>query len=230
MEVARLWRYPVKSMAGEALDHAEIGRLGVRGDRVAYVVDGDGEIVSARTRPRLLRHRGDLGPDLEPRVDGQPWDAAITAERVRDAAGDDARVVRAADAERFDVLPLLVATDGAIEALAVDGRRLRPNVVVAGVPGLAERSWEGRVLRVGRALVGLASLRRRCVITTWDPDSGAQDIGVLERIGREFGGTFALNAWVIEPGSVDVGDDVELLAEVTAEQAADLPLGRFARS
>jgi hypothetical protein len=43
---------------------------------------------------------------------------------------------------RFDVLPLLVATDGAIAALGEDGRRLRPNVVVGGVDGW--RSGPGR--------------------------------------------------------------------------------------
>jgi hypothetical protein len=230
MEVAGLWRYPVKSMAGEALEHADLGRLGVPGDRIVYAVDGRGEIVSARTRPRLLRHRADLGRDLEPRVDGLPWDAPATAEQVRRTAGEDARLVRASDSERFDVLPLLVATDGAIAALGEDGRRLRPNVVVAGVPGLAERAWEGRVLRIGGALVGLASLRRRCVITTWDPDTGAQDVEVLQRIGRDFGGTMALNAWVVEPGPVNVGDDVELLGRVSVEQASALPLGRFVQN
>jgi hypothetical protein len=30
-----------------------------------------------------------------------------------------------------DVLPLLVATDGAIKAFGYDGRRLRPNLVIA---------------------------------------------------------------------------------------------------
>jgi len=45
--------------------------------------------------------------------------------------------VRDDGVERFDVLPLLVATDGAIRALATDRRRLRPNIVIAGVEGLA---------------------------------------------------------------------------------------------
>lgn len=230
MEVAQLWRYPVKSMAGEMLERASLSRLGVPGDRLVYAVDGSGDTISARTRPRLLRHRGDLGADGEPRVDGCAWDAADSAESVRQAAGRDARLVRARDSERFDILPLLVATDGAIAALGEDGRRLRPNLVVGGVAGLAERRWEGQALRVGGAVVGLASLRGRCVVTTWDPETGEQDVEVLRRIGRDFGGSMALNAWVIEPGDVALGDAVELIGPVSRDQAAGLPLGRFVSS
>jgi len=108
-------------------------------------------------------------------------------------------------------MPLLVTTDGAIDALGVDVRRLRPNLVIGGVDGLAERGWEGRHLAVASAVVGLADLRARCNMTTWDPETGAQDIRVLARIRRDFAGTFALNAWVARPGRVAVGDAVLLL-------------------
>ena len=113
--------------------------------------------------------------------------------------------------ERFDVLPLLVATDGAIAALAVDGRRLRPNIVVGGVPGLAEREWPGRRLRIGETLVAVAQLRDRCVMTTYDPDTQVQDPSVLRRIVREFGGAMALDCALETGGVVCVGDPVLLL-------------------
>lgn len=227
MKLAQLWRYPVKSMAGEMLERVSLGRLGVPGDRLVYAVDGAANTISARTHPRLLRHRGDLGPDGEPRVDGHAWDGAEAQAVIRRAAGPQTRLVRASDSERFDILPLLVATDGAIAALGEDPRRLRPNLVVGGVAGLAERQWEGQALRVGDAVVGLASLRQRCVITTWDPETGQQDAEVLRRISREFAGSMALNAWVIEPGDVALGDRVELIGPFSRHQADDLPLGRF---
>jgi uncharacterized protein YcbX len=121
------------------------------------------------------------------------------------------RLNRFAGEERFDVLPLLVATDGAIAALGVDGRRLRPNIVVGGVEGLAERGWPGRRLRIGEVIVAVAQLRARCVMTTYDPDTQAQDPGVLRRIVREFGGSMALDCAVLSGGPVRVGDPVELL-------------------
>ena len=59
------------------------------------------------------------------------------------AVGSGAHLVRSDGADRFDVLPLLVATDGAIAALGRDRRRLRPNILLGGVVGLAEREWPG---------------------------------------------------------------------------------------
>jgi hypothetical protein len=83
--------------------------------------------------------------------------------------------------------------------------------VISGVEGLGEREWEGRAIRVGRAVVSLADLRGRCVMTTWDPDTRAQDVGVLRDIARRFDGRLCLNAAVIEPAKIETGDTVELL-------------------
>ena len=211
MHVAEIWRYPVKSLAGEQLERAEIQPDGLAGDRVVQVYDMRGRVVTARNHPDLLGHRATLGPDGEPLVDGWPWSSAEAAGAIAHAIGWKARLERFAGEERFDVLPLLVATDGAIAALGVDGRRLRPNIVVGGVDGLAEREWPGRRLQIGVVVVAVAKLRARCVMTTYDPDTQAQDPGVLRRIVREFGGTMALDCAVVTPGPVRVGDPVGLL-------------------
>jgi len=227
MRVAELWRYPVKSMAGERLEEAEIGTLGLPGDRELVVVDGDERIQTARTRPKLLRHQATIGQDGRVRVDGLDWESPEVGERVRAAAGPSARLRRLSGAERFDVMPLLVVTDGAIAALGVDHRRLRPNLVIGGVRGLAERGWEDRYLAIGDAVIGLECLRARCIMTTWDPETGVQDLGVLERIRRDFGGTFGLNAWAARPGHIVRGGAVTLLDAF--DQAAPPRLGRYAR-
>jgi uncharacterized protein YcbX len=225
MWIDAIWRYPVKSMRGEHLDAAEFGPLGIPGDRVAYVVDEHGETVSARTRPALLGLSGGLRNDGAPTVDGHPWDTDTAAALVRQAADSGARLVRARSSERFDILPLLVATDGAVQAAGVDVRRLRPNIVIGGVEGLAEREWEGRFIHAGDAVIGLATLRGRCIVTTYDPDTGEQDIDVLLSINRRFGGSLALNAWVAQPGRIRVGDPVHLLDSFADP---DVPLfGRF---
>jgi uncharacterized protein YcbX len=211
VHVAELWRYPVKSLAGERLERVEITRDGLVGDRLVQVYDARGRVITARTRPRLLGHRGTLGADGEPRVDGWPWSSPEAATLIAGAVGTEARLTRFAGEERFDVLPLLVATDGAIAALAVDGRRLRPNVVVGGVDGLAEREWPGRRLRIREVIIAVAQLRDRCVMTTYDPDTQEQDPRVLRRIVREFRGSMALDCAVVAEGAVRVGDPVELL-------------------
>jgi uncharacterized protein YcbX len=109
-----------------------------------------------------------------------------------------------------------VATDDAVAELGTDVRRLRPNLLIGDVPAAAERSWPGRALAIGDALIGIYSLRQRCIVTTIDPDTGAQDIDVLRRIRDEFDGRIALDCWVIRPGTVALGDRV-LLTDSTAE-------------
>ena len=210
MRVAELWRYPVKSMAGERLDRAVLGPLGIEGDRVVQVARTFGRVATARKFPGLLSHRAVLGPDGQPLVDGRPWPDPSVAAEVRDIVGAGARLVRDDTAGRFDVLPLLVATDGAIAAFGRDGRRLRPNVVIGGVSGLAERSWEGRTLRAGEVVIALEDLRDRCVMTTYDPDTLVQDVSVLRDIVDRFEGKIALNARVVQGGVLSVGDPVEL--------------------
>jgi uncharacterized protein len=211
MDLGELWRYPVKSMAGERLDRALAGSLGIEGDRVVHVRRPDGRIATARTYPGLLAHKAVLGPDGEPRVDGRPWTDPAVAAEVEAIVGRGARLVRDDSPGRFDVLPLLVATDGAIEAFGRDGRRLRPNILIGGVSGLAERGWEGRRLRIGDVVIGLEDLRDRCVMTTYDPDTLAQDVSVLKDIVERFEGKLALNGQVLRSGVLSVGDRVELL-------------------
>src|SRR5215208_5969440 len=217
MEIAELWRYPVKSLAGERLSSIELTPDGVAGDRVVHVEDRRGRTITARTHPGLLGLRGTLGADGEPLIDGRPWRDNASAALVRAAARADMRLERWDGPERFDVLPLLVATDGAIAVLGEDGRRLRPNIVIGGVPGLAERTWPGRRLRLGEAVIEVASLRARCVMTTYDPDTQAQDPGVLRRIVERFGGRMALDCAVVKPGRIAVGDPVRLLDAMAAE-------------
>lgn len=216
MYLEEIWRYPVKSMAGERLDPATVGPLGLHGDRVVQVYDGRGRLVTARTHPRLLGLHATTGSDGEPLVDGRPWAAPDVRARVEAIVGAGARLMRNEHERRFDVLPLLVATDGAITTFGRDARRLRPNLILGGVNGLDERGWEGQVLRVGSVLIALADLRGRCVMTTVDPDTLEQDPRVLKDIVKRFDGRLALNADVIQGGTLRARMAVELLAEAAA--------------
>ena len=209
MKVTHLWRYPVKSMAGEPLERAELRRDGIPGDRVVMVRHGV-RVVTSRSRPKLLLHRATLGADGEPLVDGRPWRSPEVAADIRAATDLPAELVRGDTLDRFDVLPLLVATDGALAAFGRDVRRLRPNLVLGGVEGLAERTWPGRTLAIGVARIRLVTRRRRCIMTTFHPETGEQDPEVLLEIHRRFGGELALDAEVLVPGTIAVGDRARL--------------------
>src|SRR3954464_6448161 len=111
MTLTEIWRYPVKTMAGEQLLHAHLGTLGIDGDRIVHVEDAHQRVITSRSHPRFLAHRGTLGPDGEPLVDGRPWDSPEVAAGVVAIVGPGARLVRDESAARFDILPLLVAND-----------------------------------------------------------------------------------------------------------------------
>jgi hypothetical protein len=152
-----------------------------------------------------------MGASGEPLVDGRDWRDPEVQARVEEATERGVRLVRYEEPERFDILPLLITTDGALAAFGRDHRRLRPNLVIGGVEGLEEREWEGRRLRVGDAIIHAVDLRGRCIMTTFDPDTLAQDVYVLRDIAERFGGTFGLNTAVERPATIRVGDPVALL-------------------
>lgn len=211
MYVKELWRYPVKSMAGERVEQIAVGTLGLADDRKVLVQGKNGRIITSRTHPRLLGLKGTLDAEGVAMISGYRWDSPEALALVKEAVGQEVRLLHYEGPDRFDVLPLLVATDGAIAHMGFDGRRLRPNIVVGGVEGLAEREWPGRQLQIGEAVVLPEQLRGRCVMTTYDPDTLQQDPTVLRRIVKELDGTMALDTSVIQGGVIRVGDPVQLL-------------------
>jgi uncharacterized protein len=104
---------------------------------------------------------------------------------------------------------LLVVTDGMLTSVKFDRRRFRPNLVFGGVNGLSEREWEGGTLRIGEVVIGVENLRTRCIMTTYDPDTGEQDLNVFRLVQKKFAGRLGLNCYVIVPGHIRVGDGVE---------------------
>jgi uncharacterized protein YcbX len=120
--IAGLWRYPVKSCAGEAVGTLQLDADGWPvGDRGWGIVDAGGELTWMGAHPRLaLVHARVVGPDLELQALGRsltvPGDAG------------DALEVRGWNGERqaFDVLQVWDAGEDAAALLkATTGERLR---------------------------------------------------------------------------------------------------------
>ena len=211
MQVSELWRYPVKSLKGEKLEQAEIALLGIPGDRGIIVRSTSGRLFTSRGKPKLLGLHGALDANGLATINGHPWNSQQAEALVSGAVGEPARLEEVPQPQGFDILPLLIATDGAVKAINIDQRRLRPNILISGVNGLDERNWVGDVIAIGNVRIKAVKLRERCVMTTYDPDTQEQDRSVLLRIIREFDGVAALDCSVIEPGTIHVGDTVELL-------------------
>lgn len=197
-------------MAGEALGSAQLGPLGIHGDRIIHVGDGRGRVITSRSHPRFLAHKGSINARGDVTVDGRLWNDPSVAADVAEIGGTGARLIQYEGAERFDVLPLLIATDGAIKAFGHDKRRLRPNIIIGDVDGMSETSWPGQSLIIGDVVIGIQDLRDRCIMTSYDPDTQVQDTSITRGIYQRFNGKLALNCFVIKGGVITVGDRVTL--------------------
>ncbi len=209
MYLKKLWRYPVKSMAGEQLQEVELTKLGLAGDRQILIQAATGRILTSRTHHKLLGLKGTLAPDKEPLINGLPWHSKEATELVSETLNQPVKLIRHEGPERFDILPLLVATDGAIDYMQIDSRRLRPNLIIGGVEGLEERTWPQRTLQIGNTKIAPAQLRGRCVMTTYHPDTLVQDMNVLRNIVKKLEGVMALDTAVLTPGHLRINDSVE---------------------
>src|SRR5262245_35289381 len=176
--VAGLWRYPIKTLAGEPLTEATVSQNGIVGDRIVHGRGPEG-VRTARRHYRLLGLRGTMSETGTPLINGYLWDSPDALALVKAASGDDAQLEYFDGPARFDVLPLLVATDGAVAAFGRGVRRLRPNILIGGVHGMNETTWPGAALHIGEVIVRLDSLRSRCPVTTVDPDTLQRDPAIL---------------------------------------------------
>jgi uncharacterized protein YcbX len=72
-QVVELVRYLIKGCAGESLDRAEVGRMGVADDRLFMLVDADGKFITQRTRAQMALIRPRLsGSHLMLSAPGMP--------------------------------------------------------------------------------------------------------------------------------------------------------------
>ncbi len=209
--VAEIWRYPIKSLKGERLERVELIPEGVAGDRAARVEDDRG-VITGRRKQRMVGVPARIGADGEPEIDGARWDTDAAAATIREVSGEGAHVIRAPAGEAtFDVAPILVVTDGALDALGYDRRRFRPNIVLEGVDGLAEREWLGRRLEIGDAVLAVSEPCERCGMTIIHPDTIEIDPDVLRRVKSELGGVMGMYCTVERPGEIAVGDAVDVM-------------------
>ncbi len=92
MYVKELWRYPVKSLAGERVKEASVGQLGFEGDRLLHVQGEGGRLITSRTHPQLLSLKGTLDAEGRTLINGMSWGSPEALSLVKAAAGREARL------------------------------------------------------------------------------------------------------------------------------------------
>jgi uncharacterized protein YcbX len=159
--------------------------------------------------------------DIPGRVVAGPWDEPLAA-----FAGQSVRLARADRLGHGLHAPVTLVSDGSLARLAaeagvdrVDPRRFRMLFELDGCDEHEEDSWDGRLLRVGDAVLRVGGPVDRCAVTTRDPDTAERDLDTL-RILKDYRGQresdgavlFGVYADVARPGLVRVGDPVEPVA------------------
>lgn len=170
--------YPVKSLAGRAVREARIESGGLAGDRAYTVVDAaTGERVTAKADPQLAAvvATGDVEADT----------GTLTA-----VLGRPVRLTPAGEGPRVDVAAVHLVSRQAVDRAATgvlpagcSAEDPRANLLVALPDDGDERTWVGRELHVGEAVLRVTRLPKHC-------------LGVY--------------AEVLRPGAVAVGDAVSL--------------------
>jgi hypothetical protein len=225
--ITALWRYPVKSMRGEAVQSLAIDARGAIGDRYFALKDSEGKLGSGKTSKRFRQIEGLLGftaatengivivrfPDGRAmRADDPMLGAVLTA-----ACGMEIGV-ESEDQDQLmhrDSAPLHLLTEASIAWLrtrlptvAIDARRFRPNIVIAGAAtGLAEQEWLGRDIAIGDALIVRAARPTvRCVMTTQPQAELGAAPEILRRLAADNAASLGIYAEIRQPGTVQVGD------------------------
>jgi uncharacterized protein YcbX len=224
--VAALWRYPVKSMAAEALEHAEVSWHGVPGDR-RWAFIRQGKVTSGfpwltiRERPDLWHYRPSLvQPDLPDTsrtivVTPAGSELDIVAPALAAELGDGVSLIRS-ERGLFDTMPLSVLTTQTVAALStlvgdtLDARRFRPTLLIDGSSRapFREDTWVGRVLRIGALRLRIDKRDQRCVMVNVDPVTARRSPAVLRTIARERDACLGVYGSTVQPGRVAVGDPV----------------------
>jgi MOSC domain-containing protein len=235
LEVGRIraiYRYPVKSMAGERMTSARLGWHGLDGDRrMAFRRSGVRTGMPWLTAGKLpslityvpLRDAEDVLPSRVRTPTGEELELCGEALRAEITSAHGAPVeLMQLDNGIFDDGALSIITTNAIAAVTgeagvdADARRFRPNLLIetAGGSPFPEEDWVGRTLRIGEGeeapAVAICTRDVRCVMLNLDPDTGIQDARLLKaavRINENCAGVYAT---IIKTGPVRVGDALYL--------------------
>jgi uncharacterized protein YcbX len=233
-EIAALFRYPVKSMAGESIQTADMGWHGLDGDRrlaLRRLDDRSGfPWLTASKLPDLIRfapQRRDNTPDNLPThvrtPDGIEWPLMgpeLTAEIAR-RYGSPVEMVHLNrgifDAASISVITATtVAEVGRLSEQPADVRRFRPNILITSSQSVPfeEDGWVGGVLSFGdgpdSAAIHVTNFDERCAMVNFDPDSALAAPEVLKAIVRVRDNKVGVYAAVTRRGRIAVGQPIFL--------------------
>jgi len=234
-KVIAIYRYPVKSMAGQSLDSATIGWHGLEGDRrFAFVRAGNNSgfpWLSASKLPKLLKYvpftpggnQDSLLPTHVRTPEGEELDlrGQRLQQEISDAYGSQVEIMQL-DQGIFDEAKVSVISIATINAIGqetgtnLDVARFRPNILIETLDGRAfeEDEWVGKIMwmgeRANRAALNLYMQDIRCVMINFDPVTVASNPSVLKTVVRMNNNNAGVYAAVMRTGVISTGDKIYL--------------------
>lgn len=226
--VTGLWRYPVKSLRGERVEQLAVDGRGAVGDRGYAIVTEAGKPASGKNTSRFERVDGLLSLAATLSDDGV---ASIVADDGSSVSCDDPSVhrfvserlgraltvQRESNVSHLDAGPLHLIGTASVAWLAertpnvpTDERRLRPNIVFESAEALLEDQWAGRTVRIGTATLRVLRRTERCVMVTHAQSDLPVAPTALRAIADDNQACLGIYAEIIEPGTMGVGDTLEL--------------------
>ena len=235
VHIEAIFRYPVKSMAGERLETADLGWHGIEGDRRMALRRKDDRSgfpwLTGSKLPELILFaplrrdecaQGELpthvrtpdgtelpafGDDLAAEVERR-YGAPVEMLQMKNGIFDDASISVIASDTVHEI--------GRLAGQSPDVRRFRPNILVRLPKPLPfqEDEWLGGVLTFGEGddapAVSVTTRDLRCSILNLDPDSARSAPEVLKAVVRTHQNCAGVYATVTRTGRLDVGQAIFL--------------------
>ena len=241
MEVGRviaIFRYPVKSMAGELLDAANLGWHGIEGDRrfaFRRVADESGfPWLTASKVPELLLYKP-IALDNNSAV-SSPTHVRTPEGKEYELRSDELRAEisrrHGSDVELMnlkhgisDEAHISVINRETVHHIEresgrdLDLRRFRPNIVIESDSAgpFAEDRWVGHTLIFGEGnkapAVRVTMRDERCVMVNFDPDTVERDSQVMKTVVRLNENNAGVYCTEVQAGELRLGQVVTLGAQ-----------------
>ncbi len=232
LRVARLWRYPIKSVGGEPLDSATVDDFGIEGDRGWGLVDDlTGNILTARREPKLLMATARIvaGEPITTTIDGhelrtdaqyRAWlERPVTLRRAGDEGGTyenpldwendtDWASWQGPAGAWHDSGQSRISLVSTMSLKGWDERRFRANVILEGAD---ETDLVAKTVEAGSAQLYVTKQLTRCVMVTRAQIGLERDIGVLRTINSDLDSRLCIGATVAKSGQIALGDSIEAI-------------------
>ena len=204
--VDAIWRFPTKSLAGDALGECAVELEGIPGDRATELVVREGH---ARIG-KAYRGKENNFLHLTDRIDEAhafAGDRGVTLDEVSGSG------------HYFDLAPISIILDTWLANISeymgfdVEYLRFRPNFFVRADEGidLVEAAFVGREIELGDVLLRVTKPIERCVTPSYDLRTGESSVQFHKYVVQQRNNEMGIYCDVLRAGTVRVGDSLVLV-------------------